>query len=1069
MATPALARISDTRFVFTKTKDFLDGDVDVNVEIDATKDKNVALALLNNEPFPAGPIVLGKISAGVSGEHDLEFSNGDRGSISFGFGAQAFTGLGVYSSQQEVMNDLALRNPAIDGLNLDAIGAARYLALNWGYKLSGKASGSIALAPGATATFGVEGKKDAFFAVVRAFKEDPKAATAVADTLASWRVPRQVPAKGLDPGTWIMTEVNASVGVKLGAQFGYQYNWIRNVGLKGLSGEVGLRIQSAASVALGFNASGKFALVVGRESFDPDQNRIRMRLYKLRKKGWNFALNAGVNVTGDTGKLLPAQMDDFISGIFGVSGPQIVEDLKLVRKWVDPDRSLESLASEFLVDFAEKKLKDEAGIDVEKIYTEAHERVKGFLDEWDNLGNRASSLLWSTLSGTSPKAAKEFRSALDALAGDDKQKVSDTIRDAIGRVDYFDTPTGRWLSTIASKSLVDILVNTKEFEAVRDASKTAKKILDGEVIDELVKYVNDKFSIDVIRKTDYDAMDTRLKNKLAEFLKGPIDKLKLEEIRSAIDEILKKADKLYEEGVKALNRTYGFSIAYSYQKSTTRTALIDATLDLGTNGRMADLLSEAIDGNFRNLLTDPAVTIQEAVFTHQIERQSHLQLSMPYFTSTTDKLNKSFAKMEIQEQRGRVFVYDLDDSDEVTRKGRWKTAFAATMDLSTFPGVNVRYFGSEEDRAPAATTSYVFRQAFNNMGTAQLRRQLQPIVPSYFRNEFAPYSPEKASLDFWVSSLDKFTDELKDNGTAEIGDTLFSLEVGLPGKVLANWLKAPKNKNDKVYMQMSRNIQKALRQLIPFCYFQSAKNYTEISGPAPVVLLYSSLPFSTAARVTSSGVLEMNRDTDVYWSYDDTRAGHDILATLAHHPATEARMRFAMQQTHEMLSNAGKLAKFAGFYEADQLDDLRREALSYGGPNLPHLRQLLLRLENRVIRNAVGAGVEMANFVEQGGRDPEEALESLSKFGLELTSTFNEKLTAVYCPNQNLRNLSLMVFLEASRALGGDDIAGAEPTAILDVRVLEDSPDFPPKDFVEKGTIPADVPIAQRIIGTGTA
>ncbi len=851
MATPALARISDTRFVFAKTKDFLDGDVDVNVEIDVTKDENVALALLNNDPFPAGPIVLGKISASVSGGHEMQFSNGERGSISFGFGAHAFTGLGVYSSLQEVMKDLGLRNPAVEGMNLDAMGAARYLALNWGYKLSGKASGSIALAPGATATFGIEGKKDAFFAVVRAFEEDPNAATAVAETLASWRIPRQVPSKGMDPGTLIMTEVNASVGVKLGAQFGYQYNWIRNVGLQGLSGEVGLRIQSAASVALGFDASGKFALVIGRESFDRDQNRIRLRLYKLRKKGWNFSLNAGLKVTGDTGKLLPAQMDEFISGIFGVSGPQIVEDLKTVRNWVNPDQSLESLASEFLVDFAEKKLKDEAGIDVEKIYAEAHERIKGFLDEWDSLGNRASSLLWSTISGTSPEAANEFRRALDVLAGDDKQKVSDTIRAAIGRVDYFDTPTGRWLSTIASNGLVDILVDTKEFEAVRDASKTAKKILDGEVIDELVKYVNDKFSIDVIRKADYDSMDKRLKNKLAEFLKGPLDKLKLEEIRSAINEILKKADKLYEEGVKALNQTYGFSVAYSYQKSTTKTALIDATLDLGSNGAMAKLLSEAIDGNFRNLLTNPDVTIQEAVFTHQIERQSHLQLSMPYFTSTTDKLNKSFAKMQVQAQRGRVFVYDLDASDEVTKKGRWKTAFAATIDLSTFPGVNVRYFGSEEDRAPAATTSYVFRQAFNNLGTAQLKRQLQTIVPNYFRGEFGPHSPDKASLDFWISSLDKLTDDLKDNGTAEIGDTLFSLEVGLPGKVLANWLKAPKHKNDKVYMNMSRNIQRALRHLIPLCYFQTADNYKQIHGPAPVVLLYSSGPRQTDCNLSS--------------------------------------------------------------------------------------------------------------------------------------------------------------------------------------------------------------------------
>src|SRR5262249_42108322 len=165
---------------------------------------------------------------------------------------------------------------------------------------------------------------------------------AIEQTIKSWMLPRQVDSvTNLEPGTWIVAEVDGEFGAKIGAQFGYDYSWMRNVNLQGLSGDVGLRIAASAAINVGFDISGKYLIVVARESLDNANQVARVRLFKMSKKGWNFALNASVGVTGSTGKFLPGELDDFIAGIFGVHGSQIVKDLQKFRAWTDTNTPLE--------------------------------------------------------------------------------------------------------------------------------------------------------------------------------------------------------------------------------------------------------------------------------------------------------------------------------------------------------------------------------------------------------------------------------------------------------------------------------------------------------------------------------------------------------------------------------------------------------------------------------------------------------------------------------------------------------------------------------------------------------
>src|ERR1051325_10336996 len=277
---------------FEKNKEFLSGDAAAGLKITAIKEPKVAAALASNDKFPVGDVRLGDISVSGEGGKSVKFA-GDRGSVEFKASAEAHAGMGVYFDPDKLLEELDLDDNIAPGMSLGSDSDFLYLVLNWGYDLAASAKGSVALgANPLTIEFGAEGKRTGSYAVVRRFARDKGAFDAVEETANSWMLPTQVSSLAkFDPGTWLIAEVDGSLALSLGAKFGYDYNWIREAQLGGLTGDIGLRIQLGVSVALGFEASGKYALVVGRESQDPADRRLRVRLFKQRKRGWSFAFN----------------------------------------------------------------------------------------------------------------------------------------------------------------------------------------------------------------------------------------------------------------------------------------------------------------------------------------------------------------------------------------------------------------------------------------------------------------------------------------------------------------------------------------------------------------------------------------------------------------------------------------------------------------------------------------------------------------------------------------------------------------------------------------------------------
>ena len=325
---------------FELNKKFLKDHVGVSLNISALQATGLAHALQDPaQPIPPGEFVLGKVVAEASGDGTIVFGGGEAGSVTFTGTAGTSLGMGIYDNAANALNAIASDEKLAEGLNLTDAAHNRYLVLQAAYDVSATAKGSVALGTGASANFGVTGKSNGLFAVLHRFDETEPAAAVFENTLSSWGLPRQIDHQDdLKPGTWIIAEVDGSIGAALGVQAGYDFSWIREIKDGALQGDIGLRVQLGASAALGFEVSGKYVLVLGREEAQP---LFRLRLYKLAKKGWNFGLNAQIGFDVELPSALKTdQPEELVAAIFGLNNNQLIEDLKQVRSFIDSNVSL---------------------------------------------------------------------------------------------------------------------------------------------------------------------------------------------------------------------------------------------------------------------------------------------------------------------------------------------------------------------------------------------------------------------------------------------------------------------------------------------------------------------------------------------------------------------------------------------------------------------------------------------------------------------------------------------------------------------------------------------------------
>ncbi|MBZ5552136.1 MAG: hypothetical protein LAO21_05400 [Acidobacteriia bacterium] len=1036
---------------FERNKKFLGGGSAVGLEIVfPVADLDVVSALATDSPFPQRTIELGREAIKASAGRDILFGSGNA-EVSFNGSASAFAQLGVYFDPDAMLRGLELNDNIEPGMKLENDPDVLYSALRWGYDVKGSASGSIAMgAPGAV-TFGVDGGQEGLYAVIRRLEKNTGALTTVGETLNSWMMPSQIGSvDDLTPGTWLIADVEGSIALQLGAQFGYNFNWVQQAQMGGLKGDIGLQLQLGISAALGFEASGQYAVVVSRESADDQDKRLRLRLFKQRKKGWNFAFDAGATVQG--GGFLPAKMQGFIQAVFGVHGAQIVRDLRLLKKWTDPKLSPSEGLAGVSADYGLNFLREVTSIDPLKLFEESKKKLLGFLDLWDSLPHGVATLLES-LVDADPSHTQDHliavREAARKIAGGQQDDAACFIRTLLGDVEFFQSAVGRWLESAAAGAVLKALSGTREFEELQRIARVTGDLLADDVVEKTVlvklsQFIKSHLDLKLIEsvsdRAGFDALDEWLKGRLSGFLSESLDLARLDEIRKTMHLVLDKGQEFFDASLKALTRTYGVQFNAAFQSSTSRTALLDIVFDFGVTGSL-DAFRQALSGKFDTLLIErrPGITLNVATLTHQIQRNTHVEINFPFFECSLDHINTALAKVNaVEAEEGRLLLYELDAEDVVTSKNRRNSRLAVGGYLKV---------GNNQVRVHSTAPlsySYTFRQAKKGMRRADLLFQLKPYVASYFPDVFAS-SAGTAGDPFlmWIDALDKVADPEASPGSDNFGNTLISLEVSVPGVVASAWLKASPDKNSPQYRDVSLRLQSKLKHLIPFYYFQNLKNYGNIE-PAGVLLVYAAMPAWAPPD-------------DVYWDFQDGEKRKSLVGSQQ----TSQNLRILLQSVHDLLAETPGMGVTAGFFKPDQAPRLQKDAVE--GMN-DVLLTGLLAVEASTARGARDAAVALARFLQEAGTRPSDAVATLASFGSKITETFNDRIKSVY-GGDAVRPLGSMVFLEAASIF---DPTAAQTKAILDLIVVKQQSEFNLPDFLT-GTIPpkSEMLVQQRLVSTG--
>src|SRR5712692_1173774 len=425
------------------------------------------------------------------------------------------------------------------------------------------------------------------------------------------------------------------------------------------------------------------------------------------------------------------------------------------------------------------------------------------------------------------------------------------------------------------------------------------------------------------------------------------------------------------------------------------------------------------DSDLDDLLVQQAqgVTLNLATLSHEIQRTTTVQLNMPYFSFDSAHVNDSLATITAEEDWGRVLVYELNASDSVTVKNRYRS------DLSVLASLQVRNGQLEMTPDSAKSIAYQSRQVKKGMNLADFEHRVTPFIHEYLPGLF---SGNESSLQTFYIDLDRTVENVLHNGTNQFGDVALAMQVSVPSSVLGSWfIRRSEDRLKRDSATLSLALQANLRALLPFCYFQDVSRLR--SNPtAAALLVWAAMPVSTAIDFQDGQIRRFNTDSDVFWDFPDI----DLRRAVAE------------------------------FFTAQQATTFQNVTLSGMGDTL---LQSLLFSEAEIIRGATAALKDVNGMLDSVATAPTKAINRFADCGADLTDTFNHKLSGVY-GDDALRTLSSMVLLEASRAID-PDLNTQPPQAMLNILTFQNGHAFDLNDFIA-GAMPSknQIAVAQTLV-----
>jgi len=424
---------------------------------------------------------------------------------------------------------------------------------------------------------------------------------------------------------------------------------------------------------------------------------------------------------------------------------------------------------------------------------------------------------------------------------------------------------------------------------------------------------------------------------------------------------------------------------------------------------------------------------------------------MPMFSFKSEHENSSLAKarasdLTVEEEAGRLLVYDLNARDEVRVRRQYKSKLVLALTDEITRKSRVRVSSSRR-----GTWSYQLLHAKANMKREELEGFTRPFIEEYMPEQFA----SGTDLSTYYRHFDTTVEAIVGNGANEFGDVLTAMEVSIPGSALEGWLRQRSEDERKAAsLEVSRLIQAGVKRLLPHYYFQDLRRLRQ-NPSAAALLVWAAVRPSTSVLATGTQ-LTFNTDKDVYWNHPDA----DLRRVMATNSDTASRLAPALSAARLRLLEAGE-GHEASFFDPSEGRDFLAMAADGAGAGFFHS---LVQFEAELVRKAARAIEDLAGVTVAQGAEPSEAIAKLAEFGADITIAFNQKLDSVYADKSALRALGQMVFLDASRALGSS-LSATKATAMLTMTVLKERRTFDIGSFLS-GELPeaGDVAVAQRLV-----
>jgi hypothetical protein len=1050
MAAPASPAFQET---FPLDTDILGPNSAVNLQVGGSTDADVLQALATNHPFPTRPtgvIDLTHISLVASGGNPVAFKGGNT-TLGFSFSAGVEAGLGVFDDPKAAIQSLGLgETPGLD-LTIGAASNSRYTLLRAGYKASGSVNGAHPIGVLGSFTFGASGAAGGVSAVLHRFDAGAGSDTVLEDTVSSWKLPRHVTsADKLKPGTWILAEADGSLSVKLGASLGYNFDFVKDVQAFGLSGDIGLKIDAAATATFGFDVSGRYVVVIGRESND---EALRLRLFKLKSDGLQFGLNLKLGVTG-VETVTPGNVDDFVKAVFGVHGAQIVGALQQIEKWTDPTKSVGQLVAGLANDKALQLIKDTTGIDPATAFDAARAKLLDAINLYRGLPAKVSSELLGFINKLDPGAAQTLQDGLTALSSTDSATQTSALNGLLKDVGITNSPIGTILDALADNGLLS-LVN--QLPQVRSAAGNILSILNGGVIGKLESFIDQNLDLNKIlnaaNENDFNQLDSLLIGRLSTFFDKTLHFEDLNTVKNAINMVIGKRQEIYNKAVTALNSRYGMDLAATWARTSSSTAVVDAVFnmnDAAARSLFGDLVSvsnSALDRLVANKVS--GVKINTAVLSHELQRKSTLDISLPHFNFQKQSVTTALASVHPEDDGGRILIFDASGTSTVTVANRFSSSLSMTLTaaiarMGTAANLNDLRIHSTD----STTWSYKLLYAKTGMKREELEAITRPFITQFMAGQFA----QGTSLSTFYNQLEDTANKILHNGPETFGDICAAFEVVLPGETVGAWT-LPLTNVPATARAISVAIQTTLKDKVPFFYLNDIGELGNLASSAPL-LAWANIPPATAFDGTT---FSSNKGNSVFWDHVDV----NLRKAAATHPLTQANLQTKLAGYRLRLEEAG-LHKFVQFYADDQAGTILQSATNPFGDNL---LASLLTFESEIVDKANRALQDVQKFLAAAkAGSPSDAVNRLAQFAADIVTAFNQLVgQSVFADLASFRAVAQTVFAEASRAIN-PGLAG-QPKAMLTLDVLNAGHTADLAAFLN-GTVPASDAIAvpQRLV-----